>query len=305
MTVSKKDIQVLIGFIGVAIAAIVYFFVFRPNMDQMEKLTAQNEELSSRVEQLKEYEANYSTYEDEIYTKSAEIDEMFAKFPADVKPEDAMLEAIYIQDDTGSLITDVTYNTAEELYSPSAASTYAIIEAADNKEREYYEEADMYNMSDDGNFFTMLFDRSNDIDWNAIADNAEAVAPEESEDPTEEEGESEDADVTEDGSDVVTYDEDGNPVGQGIYLMSQPVNYALSFDVPQMKRAVDYIVGNANRTVIDTIVLSFDSSTGLLAGQMDVKKYYVTGTGKTYEEPVFSGVSVGTDNLFSTRTIRD
>lgn len=300
---TKNEIYLLIGFIGVFVAVLVYFFVFRKNMERVEQLKAENGNLEERVKVLEGYEANYDQWQSEIYTMADDIDAVFAKFPADVRPEDAVYEAISIQNMSQTNILEIDYAESEQLYSPKAGSSEQIFIEAENKEREYYdidgwrEKIDWIEAIQDGEFFDALAEwwdsRNEEIADETSEDWSEEEAVEEAVDG---EGAPEEAPAAE-----VQYDENGNPVSEsGIYLVNQPVTYLASYDVSQMKSAVAYIVENYNRSVIKEINLVFDTSKGKLAGSMNVNKYYISGTDKTYEAPEFPGVSIGTDNLFAT-----
>lgn len=63
-----------------------------------------------------------------------------------------------------------------------------------------------------------------------------------------------------------------------------------------LKKMVDYIVNIKNRASIDSLLIS--STADALTGTIVIKRYALSGTGKSYEEPVIEGVSLGTDNIF-------
>lgn len=309
---TKNEVYLLIGFIGIFVAALVYFFVFKKNMDKVKQLEAESATLTERVSVLEGYEANYDQWQSEIYTMSDDIDAVFAKFPADVRPEDAVYDAISIQNYSQVDMDSITYGDAVQLYSPKAGSSAQIIEEAENKEREHYDidawsnKVDWIAAIQDGEFIDELVywweNRNEDIanetaeDWSEAEAVDEAVEGEAAEGQVPEEGQ-----VSETGEPVIEYDEQGNPIStSGIFLMNQPVSYLALYKTDEMKSAFAYIIDNYNRSVIDNVAIAFDSSKGELNVNVDVNKYYITGTEKTYEAPDFSGVSLGTDNLFST-----
>lgn len=86
----------------------------------------------------------------------------------------------------------------------------------------------------------------------------------------------------------------------GYDTMQEAVTYAFTGDLAQFERAIDNINARENRDVVDTVSLSYDSSTGLLAGQLKIYKYYVTGRDDVEYEPSTFAVPTGTSNLFST-----
>jgi|GEM_PF-5631583 len=89
-------------------------------------------------------------------------------------------------------------------------------------------------------------------------------------------------------------------VETGFDTMQEAVTYAFTGDLSQFEKAVENVNARDNRDVVDTVSLSYDSSTGLLAGQMKIYKYYVTGRDDVEYVPSTFTVPTGTSNLFST-----
>lgn len=79
---------------------------------------------------------------------------------------------------------------------------------------------------------------------------------------------------------------------------SLTMNFTTSYD--GFKKLVDYINNYPDKTEIDSVSVSKDSTTGLLSGSLVLKRYALTGTGKAYEAPVIDNISIGTDNIFGT-----
>lgn len=74
------------------------------------------------------------------------------------------------------------------------------------------------------------------------------------------------------------------------------MNFTTSYD--GFKKLVDYINHYPDKTEIDSVSVSKDSTTGLLSGSLVLKRYALTGTGKVYVAPVIDNISIGTDNIF-------
>ena len=82
-------------------------------------------------------------------------------------------------------------------------------------------------------------------------------------------------------------------------LMDREVsmNYLVSYD--GLKRGIKNISMQDNRMSISNLTVSYDESTGLLRGSTIVNMYCIPGqAGKEYEEPNFSSVLLGSDNIF-------
>ena len=76
------------------------------------------------------------------------------------------------------------------------------------------------------------------------------------------------------------------------------MNFITSYE--GFKELTEYIRDYPEHTVIDNVTISIDNSTGVLAGNMTIRRYALTGTGKEYEAPSIEGIDIGTDNIFGT-----
>lgn len=94
MKVSKRDILILIGFLGILIGACSFLFVFQPTMEKADALQQENMELQSRITDLQSKKDNKDTYESETAKMEQEMKEIYQLFPVDVREENAILLAI-------------------------------------------------------------------------------------------------------------------------------------------------------------------------------------------------------------------
>ena len=65
MKVSKRDILLLIGFIGILAAVCSYFFVYDPLMEKSKTLATENVNLQAQVQQLTIWNENQPIYQSE------------------------------------------------------------------------------------------------------------------------------------------------------------------------------------------------------------------------------------------------
>ena len=93
MKVSKRDILLLIGFLGILVGVCSYLFVFQPTMEKADALEQENMQLQSRISDLKSKQANKETYESETVKMEQEMKEIYQLFPVDVREENAILLA--------------------------------------------------------------------------------------------------------------------------------------------------------------------------------------------------------------------
>ena len=103
--------------------------------------------------------------------------------------------------------------------------------------------------------------------------------------------------TTEDGT-VQAVSEDAN-IG---YYAALSMNYEADYE--EFKKMITYINGLKDRVTIPSISATFDNETGLLSGVITVHMYYLTNTGKEYEEPEISGIGKGTEKVFETSGVR-
>lgn len=129
MKVSKRDILLLLGFIGILAGVCSYFFVFKPYTEKTQALIAENNKLQGQIKSLQGISDNKEIYESEIDRMSKEIDDIYQVFPVDVREEDCILMAIN-----------------QEIISPMTLSSISInqvidvdftVDTAYNADREY------------------------------------------------------------------------------------------------------------------------------------------------------------------------
>lgn len=94
MKVSKKDILLLIGFIGILAAVCAFFFVYQPTVEKTAALEQENTKLQSQINDLTNKMANKDTYESETARMNQEMEKIYQLFPVNVKEENAILLAI-------------------------------------------------------------------------------------------------------------------------------------------------------------------------------------------------------------------
>lgn len=94
MKVSKRDVLLLLGFLGILAAVCSYFFVFQPTMEKTEALAEENKQLEARIADLQSKSDNRDTYESQTAQMRREMEEIYQLFPVDVREENAVLLAI-------------------------------------------------------------------------------------------------------------------------------------------------------------------------------------------------------------------
>lgn len=94
MKVSKRDIFLLIGFIGVLFFGCTLYWVFLPAQEKVEAMEAENIQLRQQITDLTIKTNNKETYMTEMERMAKEIEDIYQVFPVNVKAEDVILMAI-------------------------------------------------------------------------------------------------------------------------------------------------------------------------------------------------------------------
>ena len=83
-----------------------------------------------------------------------------------------------------------------------------------------------------------------------------------------------------------------------LYRMQNTITFNCTYD--ELKNIVDFLASEKTRMTIDSVNVTFSSSTGELGGTIVVDMYAMTGTGQEYTESNTSPVKSGNKNLFGT-----
>ena len=94
---------------------------------------------------------------------------------------------------------------------------------------------------------------------------------------------------------VTGVEEQTGVAGYGIVMS---LNYQGSYD--GLKEVILYNNAQDKRMVFDSLTAAYDSTTGMLTGNMTLSQYYMTGTENIYAEPYVPAMDLGTDNIFGT-----
>lgn len=83
-------------------------------------------------------------------------------------------------------------------------------------------------------------------------------------------------------------------------LYQMPVSYDIKASYRDMKTVIADILEDADKQNVSALSLSFDQETGNLIGNLNINRYYVTGTEKVYESPDAGNIKKGVNNIFGT-----
>ena len=94
MKVSKRDILILVGFIGILLGGCTFYWVFMPAQEKVEAMEAENAQLRDQIKDLTIKTNNKENYLTEMEKMQKEIEDIYQVFPVNVKAEDVILMAI-------------------------------------------------------------------------------------------------------------------------------------------------------------------------------------------------------------------
>lgn len=94
MKISKRDILLLVGFIGFFSAGVTWYFLFQPTQEKVEAMRAENTRLEAQIKELTEKANNKEFYLSEMDRMQNEIEAIYQVFPVNVKAEDCIMLAI-------------------------------------------------------------------------------------------------------------------------------------------------------------------------------------------------------------------
>ncbi len=87
----KRDIQILLGLLGVLIAFASWRFVFTKNQDKAKEIAKENKTLEEQLDRLEELDAKKDEYIADTEKMKTECDEIARKFPAGLYLEDIIM----------------------------------------------------------------------------------------------------------------------------------------------------------------------------------------------------------------------
>lgn len=247
MKASKKEILILLAFLGILAAVCSYVFVYSPNMEEAEALEQENIELQARINDLSSKMKNKDSYIEQTADMNEEIDAILKRFPVDVREEDGVLLSINQELIAPMMISSLGISALTPVVLPDANE--------ENVEYTYeIDEVEQYEAQEG------ISDGSGSV-GNAVANGT------------------------------------GNTGVSVLMERNVTMNYIVSYE--GLKRGIKNISVQDNRMSINNLTVSYDQSTGLLNGTTVVDMYCIPGQAdKEYQEPNFSSVLLGSDNIF-------
>lgn len=266
MKISKRDIKLLLMFLGIAFLAVSYFWVYKGQMDEAANIESQNLLLTERLNELLAMDQDKDFYKDETERMNLEVQNYVKSFPAAVKEEDGILLANRMEKVIDMRISNVSLGNRELLSTldgsaeaEESAGNETLMEKGNSATQEQLDTIEGMEGSNDGGTRTNVPDDTGNAAAQAI------------------------------------YDQAWRPA-----LYRNQDTFQFVTDYRGLKDAVKYINSEAGRMTVNSISASLDSSTGKLSGTVSVNLYSMSNTGSSYVSPDAGNVKLGTHNIFGT-----
>ncbi len=114
----KKQIPILLGLLGVAAGVLVYMLYFKPTMENVARLKAEDAQLQARIAELESLRDQRDFFIEETEKMGEKVEEIYAELPENVMAEDAIRQAIDIQDRALGKNIEIDYLEPVSIYSP-------------------------------------------------------------------------------------------------------------------------------------------------------------------------------------------
>lgn len=229
----NSQVPVLLGFLGVLLAVLVFFTVYNPYIGKTEELESENQALLVALSKYQEIAEN------EVYYK-----ETIQKY----------------EEETKNIVREYAYGLSRE---------DQVMYIANMKNRF----SSVYRL----NYFNMGTDQE------ILYDN----------------GNNEEAIVDTTRNETVGYMEP-QVVDNDIHMFVNTIDTGYEVSYEGIKEMLDYINEVGVKRNITSMSLTFDSTSGLLAGSMSMNQYYLTGTDGVYSSTTIPTLQTGLENIFGT-----
>lgn len=126
MKTSKKEVQLLLAVLGIIIAVLAYFFVYKDYMEKAEAIEAENVTLAAEASRLLNLQANQETYIAETEKMKSEMAAFESQFPSNILPEDSIMMIKHLEDSTRTEVANLSFGgNAEVVYAGTATDPAA------------------------------------------------------------------------------------------------------------------------------------------------------------------------------------
>ncbi len=241
--------------------ALVYMFVYKKNVEKTEALRTSNDTLEERVNSLKVYQDKKAYYLAEMEPMREEIETILAKYPADSREENVLMQAMTTHMLTPIIYSKININAKEDM----KVIPRDVVMGAGVEKYEVENQTDVVFESREATFANKVNYTSMKAAIQAIFDSEDVI-----------------------GIKKITYvDTEAQAVAYKVNLGDQELGDNIS-DVDMDEVSLDDL----------TFEITDPGRESLLEGTIDVVYYSVEGTGKEYVAPDMNPYLSGVVNIF-------
>jgi hypothetical protein len=284
-----QQIKFIINMISITIFAVSYLYVYTGYVKKTEAAYKEIDLAKQQIEVLKTQLTEEDTVRQETEEVNAQIQSIIDSFPVNIAKEDNLLFIEQMQKSLDISFTSINITDSEPFY-----ETILPIRNEDGTEVDQTE-ADALKEDASKEDTTTTADATVREDIPSKTTDSQTATFEETEDMVSEETTSPDIATKQTGENPATASQLQTMRGT---QSSITMNFQATYK--EFKKLMDYIATYPDKTVIDSVSVSYDNTTGNLSGSIVLKRFALTGTGKVYNIPMIDNISIGTDNIFGT-----
>lgn len=267
MKISKRDVKILLIILGFAIILVAFLYGFQPLQESNEKVVQEITSLRAELSELQVLATKEDYYKTSTEDMETQANEIFDKFPADIKTEDCIMYAQELWTNTKSTIQSIAFTDNEKVYSWGQGIVNGTETATQSGTSETSE-----NQAATTNT------------------NSQSTTSGESTQGTETTATNQAAT----GNQANTTSENNKE----LFVNQMTIEYSSTYG--QLKELINYIQSSKNRKTLRAMQVSYDTDSGNLTGSVEMAMYSLTGLNKVYEGPIVPSMTMGTDNIFGT-----
>ncbi len=162
MRITRRDLKLIIVLAGIAIFAVLYFFVNNMFITKTEEVKTEISILTPEVQALRDSQENFESYVSETERYKQEIENELYYYPSKIQPEEFLVWALEWRDTTGVEISDVSLSP-ETIISQFECYAPQIIDGAQQ------------NVLSDVSFGTISLNASAQMTYNQLKNSITAI----------------------------------------------------------------------------------------------------------------------------------
>lgn len=126
---SDKDRKILFIFLSIAVIAIAYFFIYSPNMSDVDNINEEIKTLKGQLQVLQSMEAETTALQAEIKDYNAKIDKIVQSYPCYVSEEKMIESVLQLESVSQMHITTIGFQLFNQFYPEAVAVAGNVIDA--------------------------------------------------------------------------------------------------------------------------------------------------------------------------------